>query len=243
MTYRSNSDIHLPYGWIEPLPTAPETEGERSVMREQVIRSGVNPARGKTKLALWMVSNCNPSSNRFEYVKLLQKYVPVDIISSKGSKCGGVDLCPRKMNEAVCYEMMERHYKFYLSFENAICDEYVSEKFFNAIGRNIVPIVLGGADYASIAPEHSYINAMDFTPHQLADYLNVLDRNDSLYAEYFWWKPHYRVVNLQQANNKAFCNLCARLHANPMKKKIATGLQKWYHGDSHCKFRPKFNST
>ena len=243
MTYRSGSDIHMPYGWIEPLSTAPKTENEISILREKIVQSGVNPARGKTKLITWMVSNCNPSSNRLEYVKMLQKFVPVDIISSQVNKCGGENRCPKKNNEDVCYDLIEREFKFYLSFENSICSEYVTEKFFDMIGRNIVPIVLGGANYSSVAPQHSYINAMDYTPHQLADYLKVLDANDSLYAEYFWWKPHYRVVNLKQSNQKAFCELCARLHADPVEKKVVTGLQKWYRTESHCKMRPKFNST
>jgi len=240
MTYFSSSDIHIPYGVIKRLDNAPETVQERLTLREQIIHSGVNPARGKTKLAVWLVSNCNPSSNRLEYVRALQKFVKIDIISKKG-KCGGTDLCPREENDGRCYDMIENTYKFYLAFENSICAEYVTEKFFNFMGRNVVPIVLGGANYSSFAPEHSYINAMDYTPHQLADYLKILDHNDALYAEYFWWKPYYQVFNLQKTNENAFCQLCAKLHQVPLKTKIATGLSKWYHTDSHCLNRPKFN--
>ena len=49
--------------------------------------------------------------------------------------------------------------------------------------RNIVPVVLGGADYAAIAPPHSYINALDYTPHELATYLTELDRNATFLVE------------------------------------------------------------
>jgi len=39
----------------------------------------INYAYGKTKMAIWFVSHCNASSGRDEYVRELQKYIPVDI--------------------------------------------------------------------------------------------------------------------------------------------------------------------
>ena len=202
----------------------------------------MNPAEGKTKLAIWLVSNCNARSNRQGYVKILKKHVDVDIFS-KGGKCGGQDVCPRHLNSDVCYDMIENTYKFYLSFENSICKEYVTEKFFEMMGRNIVPVVLGGADYTTIAPPHSYINALDYTPKQLAEYLMELDRNDTLYAEYFWWKPHYRIRNLYDTNRQAFCDLCEALHTSPIQTSIKKGLRKWYSNDANCRHDPKFDES
>ena len=50
----------------------------------------------------------------------------------------------------------------------------------------LVPIVLGGADYAKYAPEHSFINIADFeNAKQLAQYLLYLDKNDQAYLAYF----------------------------------------------------------
>ena len=34
-------------------------------------------------------------------------------------------------------------YKFYFAFENSLCDDYITEKFFNMLKHNIVPVVLG----------------------------------------------------------------------------------------------------
>jgi len=139
-----------------------------------------------------------------------------------------------------CHDLVERQYKFYLAFENSICDEYVTEKFFDMIGRNIVPVVLGGADYASLAPPHSYINALHYTPEQLALYLQRLDADDALYAEYFWWKPHYRVRNLMDTNRQAFCDLCAALHAQSVRHKTVDDVHRWFIADSHCRHHPQF---
>ena len=242
MTYRTGSTFQLKYGEIVPLETAPSTDKEAALMRQSVIHSGLNPAKGKTKLAIWLVSNCNARSNRQGYVKILKKHVDVDIFS-KGGKCGGQDVCPRHLNSDVCYDMIENTYKFYLSFENSICKEYVTEKFFEMMGRNIVPVVLGGADYTAIAPPHSYINALDYTPKQLAEYLMELDRNDTLYAEYFWWKPHYRIRNLYDTNRQAFCDLCEALHTSPIQTSIKKGLRKWYSNDANCCHDPKFDES
>ena len=84
-------------------------------------------------------------------------------------------------------------YKYYLSFENSVCLGYVSEKVRKAYIAHSVPIVLGGADYDSILPPHSYINAMEFgSPKDLAEYLKYLDQNEEKYLEYFWWRKHYQ---------------------------------------------------
>ena len=60
--------------------------------------------------------------------------------------------------------------------------------------KNVVPVVLGGADYDLVAPPSSYINVNDFrSPKDLAVYLKHLMANPHEYLQYFWWKEHYRV--------------------------------------------------
>ena len=242
ISYRSDSDFYLPYGLIEPLASAPSTDADTLRLIESAGRSSnIHPAKGKTKLVLWMVSNCHARSNRQECVRKLQEHIQVDIISKDG-RCGGNITCPRVRNEDVCYEMMEKTYKFYLSFENAICREYVSEKFFDIISRNIVPVVLGGTDYSSIAPRHSYIDARQYTPRQLADYLLQIDADDKLYAQFFWWRPFYRVSNLRHTNDQVFCDLCAALHnrSTAMKCQTHFSVWDWYVTDGQCVHRPQF---
>ena len=239
MTYLSDSDFHYPFGRIDALPSAPKSTVERLRMMRNVFRSDYNPAAGKNNIAVIMTMNCDVPSQRLNYVHQLQKHISVDIISP-GGKCGGEDACPLwthyRNYEDECRDMIEIKYKFYLAFENSICDEYVTEKFFFAIGRNIVPVVLGGANYSAIAPPHSYINALDYTPKELAEYLTLLHLNDHLYAEYFWWKPHYQVFNSISLASNVFCDICEALHRP--KRKVVTGLQNWFVNSRHCVSRP-----
>ena len=150
--------------------------------------------------------------------------------------CGSL-VCERK-NETACWEMVERDYYFYLSFENSICADYVTEKFFNAMTRNIVPIVFGGTDYhgSAGAPPHSHINAFkDFKdPKQLALYLHSLIEDHEKYAEYFWWKDSYESINGEHVRlYPSFCNLCLQLHEDKQTK-IYTDLEDWWDTKSKC---------
>lgn len=101
-------------------------------------------------------------------------------------------------------EDLDKYY-FYLAFENSKCKDYITEKFFRGLqvrgGDQVqnpqaasVPVVLGGADYTSIAPPHSHINVRDFpSPAELATHLRHLMATPAEYTAYFWWKSHYRV--------------------------------------------------
>jgi len=65
-------------------------------------------------------------------------------------------------------------------------------------------------DYEDIAPPYSYIHVDDFRlPRDLADYLHVLDANDTLYNEYFQWKSNWTVMQ----DTRYWCRMCALLHA------------------------------
>jgi glycoprotein 3-alpha-L-fucosyltransferase len=62
------------------------------------------------------------------YAMELGRYVQVDIFGA----CGNLT-CPRKRAKE-CFEMLNEHYKFYLSFENSACKDYITEKlFWNAL--------------------------------------------------------------------------------------------------------------
>lgn len=101
------------------------------------FNSNFNFAQSKTKLAFALITNCQARNLRIEYIKELQNYMPVDIYGHCGFKCPVQN----------CREHLAKSYKFVFSFENSICKDYVTEKFFDALKYNIVPVVLGGANY------------------------------------------------------------------------------------------------
>jgi len=113
-----------------------------------------------------------------------------------------------------------------------MCLDYITEKFFYNLSFNIVPVVLDlNGNYNKMAPPRSFINALDYpTVKDLADYLKVLDRNDTLYNEYFRWKRLYAL-----GGPNAACQLCFKLHdpSNPVS--VKRDLAKWWHYEASCK--------
>jgi alpha-1,3-fucosyltransferase len=199
-----------------PKKTAPRTE-EEIIRYREMARNGSKPLplnlklRKKKKTVAWMVSHCKTHGLREKYVEELRKHIDVDIYGN----CGKLS-CKRHAKyhtEPRCNKVIESTYKFYLSFENSICKDYVTEKFFKILDLYMVPIVYGGADYTQHAPPHSYIDARQFKPKELAAYLKRLDADDALYNEYFWWKDHYRVEFISENTSRhGFCGLCQKLH-------------------------------
>ena len=79
--------------------------------------------------------------------------------------------------------------------------------------ENVIPIVLGGANYTKLAIPGSYINVLDFkTVKDLADYLHYLDKNSTAYNEYFKWRQQYRKIKFAD-----FCSFCEVLTSETPK--------------------------
>ena len=215
MTYRLDSDIPIPYSRFKKT-------GNR---KEPTSQYPVNYALGKSKKVAWVVSNCKTNSNREEYVDELKKFIEVDIYGHCGSlHCGRTN--------GNCFPYINATYKFYLAFENSICQDYVTEKLFRTLSHGgLIPVVMGGANYSRLVPPHSVINIQDFpSPRALADYLHVLDNNDTLYNEYFRWKGHYELVDLD-----IHCPLCSYLHANRGQTKVYPDIRQWFDQHSRCR--------
>ena len=62
------------------------------------------------------------------------------------------------------------------------------------MNHDILPIVLGGANYSQIAPPKSYIDAKDFlNPKELATFLKFLLKNNIFYQEYAMAKTNTNI--------------------------------------------------
>jgi alpha-1,3-fucosyltransferase len=179
INFRHDADLYIPYTTILPIEST-------STYTPRI------PLSKKTKMAVWPVSHCKTSSRREDYVKELSKYITVD----KYGNCGKYK-CPRTRTLG-CLKEWENTYKFYLSFENSMCEDYITEKMFQPLRFELVPVVLGGGNYSADAPPHSVINARDFSsPKDLADFLIKLAADEERYQSYFAWKTHYELVRMQ----------------------------------------------
>ncbi|XP_029653364.2 glycoprotein 3-alpha-L-fucosyltransferase A-like [Octopus sinensis] len=214
ITYRQDSTIVYPYGKFRYF--------NKSVRQKVQFQ---NYAAGKTKKVAWFVSNCRPRNNRMGYAKELGKYIQVDIYGRCGTK-----FCTKRK----CLKMLKKEYKFYLAFENSNCREYITEKFFyTGLKYNVIPIVMGARpdDFRKVAPENSYIHYEDFkSPKELADYLHKLDKNDTLFNEYFKWKGTGYFFD-----TKLWCRVCAMLHAADYYKPTwYENVWEWWAGKGQC---------
>ena len=128
----------------------------------------------KEFLLAWVVSNCGQA--RDDYVRALQEYIPIHVYGLCGIKYQQSRTCER--NSYKC-EIKLHRYKFVLAFENSFCDDYVTEKYWQAIFRGNVPIVLGGSSYdKKLVIPGSYINARSFKSiKSLAEYIKLLANN------------------------------------------------------------------
>ncbi|XP_018332675.1 alpha-(1,3)-fucosyltransferase C-like [Agrilus planipennis] len=224
MTYRSDSDVFRPYSYILQNETDYVLPSVDSVMK-------------RDKLVAWFVSNCNSKSGRENFTRELQEYLPVDIYGDCGQYKCAKQVTDYKQSSEECYEMIENNYLFYLSLENSLCKDYVTEKMYNVLKRNIVPVVYGGANYTQIAPPYSVINVNDFdSVKDLANYLIYLSKNINEYMKYFEWKRNYYV---ETSNQLSSCELCRKLNVD-QSDKVYVDLNAWWWGPEkrYCKKPP-----
>ncbi|KAJ8680164.1 hypothetical protein QAD02_015951 [Eretmocerus hayati] len=223
-TYQHDSDVI--YTYADVIALKDEKAGEKAddgVKRLDTLSIKEILAK-KSRKASWYVSHCKTNGHREKYVTELEKYMPVDKFGRCHEWLVG---CPVRDRDCF-HDEIEPNYFFYLSFENSLCQDYVTEKFFDALKYYVVPVVYGGADYAKIAPPKSYIDALDFdSPKDLASYLINLSRNLTKYEEYFEWKEHYKIIDPQK---RVICELCKLVNNN--EKKTYT-VSEWYNS-SRC---------
>ncbi|XP_058123234.1 alpha-(1,3)-fucosyltransferase C-like [Anopheles ziemanni] len=229
MTYRLDSDVLFNYLNIVDIESGEVISPGlsptwRNGHREYVNESLIATVSQKRKMAAQFVSHCGALSERDRLVQHMQSAgLEVDVYGS----CGPLK-CPRGNPE--CDTMLDTTYWFYLSFENSLCVDYVTEKLYNALKHTIVPVVFGGADYERFVPPGSYINAQDYaTVNELVDYLFYLMDNPKEYAKYFWWKEHYALDH-----TNSYCELCQKLHSVGTREKVQyyQDIKAWWYDDA-----------
>ena len=187
-----------------------------------------------TASVVFIQSGCNPPSDRDAYVQELMKYIKID---SYGKCLHNKDL-PKKfqnpltMLDKAFTEFISR-YKFMISFENAICDDYMTEKLFRTFHIGAIPIYKGAPNIREWLPHSkSAILVDDYeSPKDLADYINYVDKNPGVYEKYMEYKKtgidnvklNKTLNGRQWAVNSMYkmsfvtgfeCHVCDRIHKN-----------------------------
>lgn len=222
MTYRSDSDVPVPYGRTLQL----SDDDTMDVLQDY--------ASSKSKLVAILGSNCGGANLRWPYVRELSKHVKVDIYGGCGTR-----VCPGHFTRDC--DVIEK-YKFYLAFENSNCREYITEKmWWNAYHKEVVPVVMGATreEYARLAPPHSFIHVEDFRdPQELAMYLVYLDGNATAYNEYFAWKRRYVVRNEHGyfgSPSLHLCRMCEAVNRFQGMTKVYKDLDSFWNPKRDCR--------
>ncbi|CAF1520848.1 unnamed protein product [Rotaria sordida] len=173
-----------------------------------------------TRTAAALISNCWGTSKRLKFIKKLKRYIDVKIYG----RCG--EPCPSKMD---CRQFIAENYYFILSFENSLCLQYTTEKFFAALEYPVVPLVSGRTNYSYFIPSSGYIDVNQFsTMSSLAQYLNETRSDKEKYLSYFSWKKDY-IWGLGDFFTP-FCDLCLRLHLDSQPNIVDNIHAWWFYG-------------
>ncbi|XP_070193580.1 alpha-(1,3)-fucosyltransferase C-like [Littorina saxatilis] len=214
--YRRDSDVPVPYGGYTVYP------GDR-----YGSNYSVNFARHNHRFAAWMSSNCYDYNRRQLIIRRLKELLGSDL-----DLYGGCN--EKRCPETICSDTLS-NYKFYLALENANCRDYVTEKFWSALARKQVPVVLGGAsseDYRKIAPPNSFLHINDFRSlEHLAQHLRHLSQDEAAYNLHLQWTRHYEVHSELPARRKWWCDLCSSLHDKSKPAQVYSDLQGWVQDD------------
>uniref|UniRef100_A0A8C5P0D0 GDP-fucose protein O-fucosyltransferase n=1 Tax=Jaculus jaculus TaxID=51337 RepID=A0A8C5P0D0_JACJA len=207
-----------------------------------------NNLRKRLAPLVYVQSDCDPPSDRDSYVRELMTYIEVD---SYGECLRNKDLpeqlrSPATMDADGFYRIIAQ-YKFILAFENAVCDDYITEKFWRPLKLGVVPVYYGSPSISDWLPSNrSAILVSEFAhPKELASFIRQLDYDDQLYETYMEWKLKGEISNhrllttlrerkwgvqdITQDNYiDAFeCMVCGKVWENIRLQKQGLPLKRW----------------
>ncbi|KAI3411007.1 hypothetical protein GPALN_003091 [Globodera pallida] len=213
VTYRTDSTVFMPYDSLVRI--AADTPIE-DIWTEEEVRQKV---KNKTKLAFQAVSHCSVNSGRDFLTKALQGMLNLDLYGG----CGGRSCATN------CYNRQMDNHLFYFAFENSVCPQYITEKFWRSLRKLTVPVVLRRAVFSGIdIPPNAFIAADDFgTVKELAQYLTSLRNDTERYLSHFEWTKTYR-KSPYSYRFSPLCTLCQMLHKKRNLSKNTIDLNKFW---------------
>jgi hypothetical protein len=167
MSHRLDADVPVPY---------------LGAVDERELRS---PPREKHGLAAAFITGGRETSGRTAYTAELMRQMEVHSF--------GRVLRNRRLREdrgRATKLSTIGSYRFTLAFENAVAEDYVTEKLYDPLVAGSVPVYMGAPNVERLAPSpESYIDVRDFPdPRALADHLLRLAGDEAAYARHLAWK-------------------------------------------------------
>ncbi|CAI5796704.1 alpha-(1,3)-fucosyltransferase 10 [Podarcis lilfordi] len=160
-------------------------------LRYMIPLQNKNSLRKRLAPLVYVQSDCDPPSDRDSYVQELMAHIEVD---SYGACLHNRDLPeqlenPASMDNDNFYKILAQ-YKFVLAFENAVCEDYITEKLWRPLKLGVVPVYYGSPSVKDWLPSNkSAILVTGFShPKDLAQYIKALDADDEKYEAYLEWK-------------------------------------------------------
>ncbi|KAM9339943.1 4-galactosyl-N-acetylglucosaminide 3-alpha-L-fucosyltransferase 9-like [Symphorus nematophorus] len=179
----------------------------------------------KERLVCWIADSKDldsKSGERYNYYRQLLKYIKVDLIF-KSSELKGEN-----------YFQEISSCKFYLSFEDSIHRDYITETFNGPLAAGTVPIALGPPrqNYEDFVPGGSFIHVNDFPDaEKLAEFLHKLDKDNEAYMRYFDWRRFYTAKHHPTEETHEFAYaVCLACHHLGISKvyRVVPDVYKWF---------------
>ena len=227
ITYTRDAAVYKPYGQLVQLNSS-----------EVQIKSIYNTR--KTKGAFAYVSNCfSGGYNRLKLMRQLGEYIDVDIYGG----CTGRRPCA--LGDWGCEARLHAQYHFYLSWENSLCKDYITEKFWKVLSTDgyYIPVALGGLtleEYTSVAPPNSFLHLYNFSSvAELGSYMKTLMANREAFDQYNAWRSSFKIQMYSEIKS---CKLC-EIANNPSKfKRKHSNMAKKFNSPMNCREIPQYQS-
>ncbi|XP_042362978.1 4-galactosyl-N-acetylglucosaminide 3-alpha-L-fucosyltransferase 9-like [Plectropomus leopardus] len=210
LSYRKDADIHVRW---------------RLTLKRNTDEDFVLPK--KERLLCLIVDGDNlltKSAERYKYYEELIKHIKVDVFHRSSAE----------LLKAENYFLTISSCKFYLSFEDPVHRDYITETFNGPLAAGTVPIVMGPprTNYEDFAPGTSFIHVNDF-PHAaaLAEFLLSLDKDNETYMRYFNWRQFFTATRHPVEGSHEFahaiCQACHHMGMNSVYR-VVPDVYKWF---------------
>ena len=196
---------------------------------------------GKSRDMVAYVSNCE--SMGYNRLELMKAIATGNFTFDLFGKCGMKPPCEDNLlfhndysSHGNCSHYNSR-YRFFFSFENSLCTEYITEKFWSVLESDdyIIPIVMGGIsmnDYYNVAPPNSFIHMENFTSvAELQRHLRKLINDPTAFNSYHKWREEFEIIHKDPLHA---CELCRIANEKP-NMPAAKDWAKWWNNPLNCR--------